>query len=68
MAQHDAEDVLAVRQVLGRLDDRSRMLCQSIGLEGRSYEEVSAATGLPAGSIGPMYMRAKQKMREALSH
>jgi RNA polymerase sigma factor (sigma-70 family) len=68
MAQHDAEDILAVRQVLGRLDDRSRMLCQSIGLEGRSYEEVSAATGLPAGSIGPMYMRAKQKMREALSH
>jgi RNA polymerase sigma factor (sigma-70 family) len=68
MVQHDAEDVLAVRQVLGRLDDRSRMLCQSIGLEGRSYEEVSAATGLPAGSIGPMYMRAKQKMREALSH
>lgn len=59
---------LSVRQALERLDHRSRRLCVLIGLDGFSYGEVSAATGLPLGSVGPLYMRAKQKLREALSH
>jgi DNA-directed RNA polymerase specialized sigma24 family protein len=59
---------LSIRQALGRIDERSRRLCVLIGLDGFSYGEVSAATGLPVGSIGPFYIRAKQKLREALSH
>ncbi len=55
--------VLAVRQALARLDDRSRTLCSLIGLEQRSYEEVSMAENLPLGSIGPLYLRAKKKLR-----
>jgi RNA polymerase sigma factor (sigma-70 family) len=59
---------LSLRQALERIDERSRTLCELIGLDGFSYGEVSAATGLPVGSIGPLYIRAKQKLREALSH
>jgi len=64
----DPHDVIAVRQALARVDDRTRTLCLLIGMEGLSYEEVSAATGMPIGSIGPLYIRAKQKLRKALGH
>lgn len=62
------DDVLALRQALEKLDDRSRTLCTLIGLEQRSYEEVSAAADLPIGSVGPMYMRAKERLRKALEN
>lgn len=60
------DDTLAIRQALERLDPKSRTLCELIGLEQRSYEEVSAAASIPLGSVGPLYMRAKQKLRAAL--
>jgi len=67
-AIHDARDArISVQQALAKLDDRSRMLCELIGLEQFSYEEVSAAAGLPLGSIGPLYMRAKSKLRAAVA-
>lgn len=62
------ETSLMVRQGLSRLDDRSRTLCQLIGMEQRTYEEVSAATGLPLGSIGPLYIRAKKRLRDAITN
>lgn len=34
-------------------------------LEGRTYEEISSRTGVPANSIGPMLSRARDKMRQA---
>ena len=64
----DRESVVAVRQALDQVDDRCRMLCTLIAVEGRSYDEVSHATGLPLGSIGPLYIRAKAKMRKALEN
>jgi RNA polymerase sigma factor (sigma-70 family) len=63
-----SEDVLALRQALGQVDERTRTLCAMIGIDGLSYDEVSAATGLPLGSIGPLYIRAKKKLRAALEH
>ncbi|HYK05130.1 MAG TPA: sigma-70 family RNA polymerase sigma factor [Thermoanaerobaculia bacterium] len=60
------DSVLAVRQALAKLDDRSRMLCNLIGLEQHSYDEVSAAANIPLGSVGPLYMRAKERLRKAL--
>lgn len=57
--------ILAVRQALAQLDDRSRALCTLIGLEQHSYEEVSAEAGIPLGSVGPLYMRAKTRLRRA---
>jgi len=38
-----------------------------IAIKGYAYDEVSAITGLPIGSIGPMYIRAKSKMRMAMA-
>lgn len=63
--RHD-DDVLAVRQALAQLDERSRMLCITIGLEQRSYDEVSTSAAIPLGSVGPLYMRAKERLRIAL--
>lgn len=60
------DDVLAMRQALARLDPRSRALCDMIGLERRSYDEVSAAAGIPLGSVGPLFIRAKAKLRREL--
>lgn len=62
---HDA--VLTVRQALAQLDERSRALCTMIGLEHRSYDEVSQALGIPPGSIGPLYIRAKDRLRRMCS-
>jgi RNA polymerase sigma factor (sigma-70 family) len=56
------EDRIAMQTILATLDATSRSLCNLIAVEGYSYDEVSAATGLPIGSIGPMYLRAKKKM------
>jgi RNA polymerase sigma factor (sigma-70 family) len=64
----DRVESMSVQQALERLDERSRTLCVLIGLDGFSYREVSIATGMPVGSIGPLYIRAKEKLREALSH
>lgn len=61
-------DRLALEAALQKVDDRTRMLCVLIGIEGRSYDEVSAATQLPIGSIGPLYIRAKKKLRSLLAH
>jgi len=54
---------IALRQALAALDQQSRALCTFIAIEGYAYDEVSALMGLPLGSIGPMYIRAKSKMR-----
>jgi RNA polymerase sigma factor (sigma-70 family) len=58
-----ADGEIALRQALGVLDPQSRALCILIAIEGYAYDEVSAMMGLPLGSIGPMYIRAKSKMR-----
>jgi RNA polymerase sigma factor (sigma-70 family) len=60
------ESGIAVRQALAGLDVNSRNLCTLIAIEGYAYEEVSSRTGLPLGSIGPMYIRAKKKLRVTL--
>jgi DNA-directed RNA polymerase specialized sigma24 family protein/ActR/RegA family two-component response regulator len=58
---------IAIRQALGVLDGRSRELCVRIGLEKQTYDEVSIAMHLPLGSIGPLFIRAKERMRAQLA-
>jgi RNA polymerase sigma factor (sigma-70 family) len=58
-----SDDTIALRQALASLNEESRSLCILIAINGYAYDEVSAMTGLPIGSIGPMYIRAKSKMR-----
>ena len=59
--ENDSE--IALDQAMAVLDGQSRDLCQLIAVEGYAYEEVSEKLNLPLGSIGPMYIRAKSKMR-----
>lgn len=67
-ASCDANDArIAIEQALSVLDDRGRELCVRIGLEKQSYEQVSAAMGLAIGSVGPLFIRAKDRMRAHLS-
>ncbi|MBV8545178.1 MAG: sigma-70 family RNA polymerase sigma factor [Acidobacteria bacterium] len=61
------DDNIALRQALDSLSEESRTLCILIAIKGYAYDEVSAITGLPLGSIGPMYLRAKSKMRMQLA-
>lgn len=63
MRVQPSDSEIALRQALAVLDPQSRALCILIAVEGYAYDEVSALTGLPLGSIGPMYIRAKSKMR-----
>ncbi|MGA7615198.1 MAG: sigma-70 family RNA polymerase sigma factor [Thermoanaerobaculia bacterium] len=60
------ESTMMVRQGLGQIDERSRKLCVLIGIEGWSYEEVADELGLPIGSVGPLYIRAKNRLRKAI--
>jgi RNA polymerase sigma factor (sigma-70 family) len=62
-----SDDHIALREALAGLNKQSRDLCILIAVKGYAYEEVSAITGLPIGSIGPMYLRAKSKMRMQLA-
>jgi RNA polymerase sigma factor (sigma-70 family) len=62
-----SDDNIALRQALDSLSEESRTLCILIAINGYAYEEVSAITGLPLGSIGPMYLRAKSKMRMSMA-
>lgn len=48
---------------LGRLDRDEARLVRLHHLEARSYGEISRATGLPLGSIGPALSRARAKLR-----
>lgn len=59
------DDAIALHAALATLDDSTRNLCTLIAIDGYSYDEVSQLTGLPIGSIGPMYLRAKKKMSAA---
>lgn len=59
--ENDSE--IALGQAMAVLDAQSRDLCRLIAVEGYAYDEVSAKLKLPLGSIGPMYIRAKSKMR-----
>jgi len=62
-----SDDNIALQQALGSLSEESRAICILIAIKGYAYDEVSAITGLPLGSIGPMYLRAKSKMRTSMA-
>ncbi|HEX9083335.1 MAG TPA: sigma factor-like helix-turn-helix DNA-binding protein, partial [Gemmatimonadaceae bacterium] len=63
----DDSVAIAVRTALASLDQRSRTLCELIGLEQLTYGEVAERLSLPIGSIGPLYLRAKERLKRALA-
>lgn len=54
-----------VQRLLKTLDGIEADLVRMRYLDGMSYGEIEAASGVPANSIGPTLSRAKAKLREA---
>lgn len=55
-----------VSRALQQLPDEQRQILLLIGLEGFSYEEAAAITGVPIGTVMSRLSRARQKLREML--
>lgn len=53
-----------VQQLLELLDGQEAQAVRMYHLEGKSYRDISAATGIPENSIGPMLSRARTKLRD----
>jgi RNA polymerase sigma-70 factor (ECF subfamily) len=66
-AAPDAADVLSdreqVERLLSELEGAEADIVRLYHLEGKSYYEISMATGMPENSIGPMLSRARGKLR-----
>jgi RNA polymerase sigma-70 factor (ECF subfamily) len=54
-----------VQRLLGGLLGIEAQVVRMFHLEGRSYQEISSAVGMPENSIGPILSRARNKMRRA---
>lgn len=54
-----------VERLLAELQDTEAAIVRMYHLEGKSYQEISAATGMSENSIGPVLSRARNKMRRA---
>ena len=57
----DNED--EVRFMLEGLATKEAAIVRMYHMEGKSYQEISAATGIPANSIGPTLNRAREKLK-----
>jgi len=55
-----------VKEALDTLPDRERRVLTMFFIEGRSYQEIAAALGLPMGTIATVLARTREKMRDAL--
>jgi RNA polymerase sigma-70 factor (ECF subfamily) len=67
-APHHAEQRLSDRDQIDRLleelDGTEAQIVRMYHLEGKSYEEISSAVGMPENSVGPTLSRARRKMRD----
>ena len=53
-----------VAKLLKKLPSRERKVVRLFYLEGRTYEEISAALDIPVNTIGPILSRARKKLRD----
>ncbi|HUS39313.1 MAG TPA: sigma-70 family RNA polymerase sigma factor [Pirellulales bacterium] len=65
--QRDLGDILSdreeVKRLLNELEGTEADVVRLYHLEGKSYYEISMATGMPENSIGPLLSRARDKLR-----
>ncbi|MGA2616507.1 MAG: sigma-70 family RNA polymerase sigma factor [Thermoguttaceae bacterium] len=54
-----------VGRLLGGLQGTEAQVVRMFHLEGKSYQEISSAVGMPENSIGPILSRARDKLRRA---
>ncbi len=52
-----------VERMLAQLDDADARVVRMFHLEGKTYQEISSAVGMPENSVGPTLSRARRKMR-----
>ncbi|NIL98632.1 MAG: sigma-70 family RNA polymerase sigma factor [Planctomycetales bacterium] len=66
-----AQDVLSdreqVERLLEELEGAEADVVRLYHLEGKSYYEISMATGMPENSIGPLLSRAREKLRRSMA-
>jgi RNA polymerase sigma-70 factor (ECF subfamily) len=56
-----------IERLLEELDGTEAKMVRMYHLEGKSYQEISSAVGMPENSVGPALSRARRKMRRAAS-
>ena len=59
------DDREEVERLLDQLDGAEAEVVRMYHLEGKSYQEISSAVGMPENSVGPTLSRARRKMRRA---
>lgn len=52
-----------VERMIAELDGAEAKVVRMYHLEGKTYQEISTAVGMPENSVGPTLSRARQKMR-----
>lgn len=52
-----------VERLLAELDGAEARVVRMYHLEGKTYQEISSAVGMPENSVGPTLSRAREKMR-----
>ena len=65
VGQRQVEDQDEVQRLLESLDGPEAQVIRMYHLEGKSYQEISAAVGMSENSIGPILSRARDKLRRA---
>jgi len=58
-----SENLEEIEKLLRKLPGKEREVVRLRYLEGRSYEEISAALHIPVNSIGPILARVKKRLR-----
>lgn len=59
------EDREEIERLLQELPARDAEIVRMFHLEGKSYQEISTATGVAENTIGPVLSRARTRMRDA---
>lgn len=60
------ERARAVKEALDSLPERERTVLSMFFIDGKPYQEISAALKLPMGTIATILARTREKMREML--
>jgi RNA polymerase sigma-70 factor, ECF subfamily len=64
-AEQQLVDQEEVQRLLSSLQGAEADIVRMFHLEGKSYQEISVAVGVPENSIGPVLSRARSKMRSS---
>jgi RNA polymerase sigma-70 factor (ECF subfamily) len=66
-AEERSNDRDEIERLLDELNGAEAEVVRLYHLEGKSYQEISTAVGVPMNSVGPTLSRARRKMRRAAS-